>query len=110
MPRKASRILLEITGVRVKRLQDISDEDAIAVGIRVWSRSERHGIKWDCPQHVQRYGEGGNVEDVVYAGCPVKDPRETYIGVWSSINGDGSCWEANPWVWCVDFTRLDAKE
>jgi hypothetical protein len=107
MPRALSRILLEVTGVRVERLQDISEADAIAEGISVWSKSERHGIKWACPPHIQTFGEGDNIEGVGYEGRPVKDPREAYRGVWSSINGAGS-WEANPWVWVVEFKRVDA--
>lgn len=104
MPRAASRINLEIIGVRVERLQDCSEADAIAEGISVWSDNERHGKKWHCPPHIQRFGEGDNVEDVAYEGRAVKDPREAYRGVWSAINGPGS-WEANPWVWAIEFRR-----
>jgi hypothetical protein len=105
MPRWASRITLEITNIRVERLQDISEADAIAEGISIWSETERHGIKWECPQHIQRFGDDDNIEDVCFDGGPVKDPREAYRGVWSSINGPGS-WEVNPWVWCVSFKRI----
>jgi hypothetical protein len=104
MRRAASRILLEIVGVRVERLQDISEADSIAEGISIWSESERHGIKWNCPPHVRRYGEGDNVEHAGFEGGPVKDPHEAYRGVWSAINGPGS-WEANPWVWVIAFRR-----
>jgi hypothetical protein len=104
MRRTASRILLEIVGVRVERLQDISKADSIAEGISIWSESERHGIKWNCSPHVRRYGEGDNVEDAGFEGGPVRDPREAYRGVWSAINGPGS-WEANPWVWVIEFRR-----
>jgi hypothetical protein len=105
MRRTASRILLEIVGVRVQRLQDISEADSIAEGISVWSKSERHGIKWNCPLHVRRYGEGDNVEDVGFEGGAVKDPREAYRGVWSAINGPGS-WEVNPWAWVIEFRSI----
>ena len=75
------------------------------MSIAVWSESERHGIKWNCPPHVRRYGEEGNVEDVSFEGGPVKDPREAYRGVWSAIHG-ASSWEANSWVWVVEFRRV----
>jgi len=107
MPRWASRITLEIVSVRVERLQDISEADAIAEGISVCSTSERHGVKWGCPPHIQRFGDGYIVEDVAYDGQPVTDPREAYRGLWSSINGAGS-WESNPWVWVVAFNRVPA--
>lgn len=76
MPRRLSRITLEITDVRVERLQDISEEDAIAEGI------EGSG---DCGS----IGFG----------------RWAYRKLWESINGKGS-WDANPWVWAITFKRI----
>lgn len=75
MPRKASRIDLAITGVRLERLQDISRGDAMAEG---------------CPFANMASGP---------------DPRQWYAGLWDQINGAGS-WEANPWVWCLEFKRV----
>ena len=77
MPRAASRITLEITGVRVERLQDISEADAIAEGVR-------------NSLHIP----GGRFAN------------ENFAHLWWAINGDGS-WEANPWVWAVEFKRLE---
>lgn len=85
MPRSASRVLLEITAVRVERLQDISEEQALAEGVR------------DA-------GEGFfDVEDSKHFAA---DPRESFASLWSSINGESS-WDANPWVWCVSFRRVE---
>lgn len=78
MPRWASRILLEVTGVRVERLQDISEADALAEGVTV---TPCH------PRHADRMG------------------RNTYRDLWESINGPGS-WDANPWVWVIEFKRV----
>ncbi len=91
MPRWASRILLEITEVRVERLQDISDADAIAEGIENNSRLDPAGT---C--HWRDYSRP-------HAGfsCPV----DSYRTLWNDINGDGS-WDANPWVWALTFRRL----
>jgi|LakMenEpi03Aug12_release.lakeMendotaPanAssembly.Ray.scaffolds.fasta_scaffold722917_1 hypothetical protein len=85
MPRWASRIDLEITAVRVERLQSISEADARAEGItlyngRWWDGSWIVGGKWDTP---------------VQAFC----------ALFESINGPGS-WAANPWVWVVEFQRV----
>ena len=79
MPRWASRITLEITGVRVERLQDISEADAIAEG----ARNSLH-----LP--------GGRFA------------RENFGHLWWTINGDGS-WKSNPWVWVVEFKAIEAK-
>ena len=77
MPRAASRITLEITGVRVERLQGISRGDAMAEG---------------CPFPNMAQGD---------------DPRQWFADLWTQINGPGS-WDANPWVWCIEFRRLEA--
>lgn len=91
MPRAACRILLEITAVRVERLQDISQADAQAEG---------------TPCYVC----GGALDGRSEADCHCFHHRATaadYRGLWEAINGDGS-WEANPWVWCVSFRRAAA--
>ena len=77
LPRRGSRILLEIAAVRVERLQSISGPDCWAEGIA--------HAGWD----PERYGS------VV----------ECYRDLWESINGPGS-WAANPWVWVVEFRRV----
>lgn len=88
MPRWASRITLEITGVRVQRLQDISAEDCIAEGIEE-TMAGRYRI----------YGREADGRDVD------RSPRTSYASLWESINGAGS-WGANPWVWALAFKRI----
>lgn len=85
MPRWASRITPEITGVRVERLQDISEADALAEGI------------------VFQPGGGYGLADTTHYHAT--DPRQSYFSLWEAINGDGSV-AANPWVWAVEFRRL----
>lgn len=91
MPRTASRITLEITGVRVERLQEISEADAIAEGI------ERSYDQWRDYRTDQA---------VNYPSAAT--PIESYRTLWESINGP-SFWDANPWVWVVEFKRLDQQ-
>ena len=85
MPRDASRITLEITEVRVERLQDISEADALAEGI------------------VRQPDGGYGLADTTHYHHT--DPRQSYFSLWEAINGDGSV-DANPWVWAVSFRRL----
>lgn len=86
IPRWASRIALEVTGVRVERLQEISRNDAIAEGITKPAGSQF----WHSDFATQLPGE---------------TPEHAYRNLWESINGPGS-WAANPWVWCIEFRRL----
>lgn len=86
MPRKASRITLEIESVRVERLNEISEEDAKAEGIDGWN--------WD-----------GDVLPFVAANQHLHPAVLKYALLWQSINGPGS-WDANPWVWVVTFRRV----
>lgn len=91
MPRAASRITLDVTGVRVERLQDISEADARAEGI-VEHQTLRPGTR-AC-----------NVDGGIMHAC---GPVLVYRDLWNSINGPGA-WDANPFVWCVSFRRVDA--
>ncbi|MES2355582.1 MAG: hypothetical protein V4568_14530 [Pseudomonadota bacterium] len=83
MPRWASRITLEVTGVRVERVQDISEENSMAEGTGRWAaETVGHGEKYICHRHA-------------------------FHTLWDSINAErGFGWDLNPWVWVVEFKRL----
>lgn len=89
MPRWACRIELEIVSVRVERLQEISEEDAIAEGV-----SPVNGAR----------GE----DDIATGNFPTATPWPVrrYALLWNSINGDTNAWESNPYVWVVEFRRV----
>jgi len=99
MPRWASRITLQVTDVRVERLQDISEADAIAEGIERgvdfpgWCRGP---LKGDSPG-LQESGRTFRI--------PTAFPRLAYRALWESINGTDS-WDANPWVWVLSFNLV----
>ena len=81
MPRWASRITLEVTGVQVERLQDITPADCVEEGYQSppgtrYAQEELAALDW-------------------------------YRDLWEQINGPGS-WDANPWVWVISFRRVDA--
>lgn len=91
MPRAASRITLDITGVRVERLQEISDADVLAEGTP------------------------GAWVDWTEVGCgfqPNSNGPETrqffFRKLWKSICGHDS-WNANPWVWVIEFQPSTKK-
>jgi hypothetical protein len=90
MPRPASRLTLELTGVRVERLQDISEADAIAEGI----------------ERVSGFGTGNTPQNIwqcyTVAQSGYHNPIHSYQSLWQSINGKDS-WEQNPWVWVLEF-------
>lgn len=95
MPRWASRITLEIEAVRVERLQDISESDACAEGLREWPRADPHHARWSPGL------ESGPMRDVWEY-----DPREAFRIGWDAINGDRGPWTSNPWVWVITFRRV----
>lgn len=86
MPRCASRITLEITGVRVERLNSISQEDAQAEGMELtgWRPT------YSDPD----------------SGGEVWTPYDNFAQLWESIYGEES-WKANPWVWVIEFKRIE---
>ncbi|MGB4101028.1 MAG: hypothetical protein WBK91_03885 [Alphaproteobacteria bacterium] len=81
MMRWMSRITLEITGVRVERLCGISEDTAIAEGMR------------DRDEETDTW----------------KSAAEDFSELWESINGHGS-WDANPWVWVIEFKRVEVTD
>ena len=86
MPRNLSRITLEVVSVRVERLQDISEEDAISEGMEIKQEAR-------IAAYVAQDSPG----------------RMEFWDFWKSIHGPDS-WAENPWVWAVEFRRLeDAK-
>lgn len=83
MPRWASRCTLQITSVRAQRLQNISEDDALAEG----------------------------VDPYEWPGGPANpSARDAYAELWDRINGKRASWSSNPWVWAIGFKRVDATQ
>ncbi|MDW3682986.1 hypothetical protein RA280_14760 [Cupriavidus sp. CV2] len=91
MPRAACRLVLEVTRVRVERLNDCSFEDALAEGIPDY----RQMLTEQCT-----HGESADA-----CARRLRWPQRQYALLWDEINGAGA-WEANPWVWVVEFRRV----
>jgi hypothetical protein len=82
MPKEAARIFLKVTDVRVERLQDITEEDAIAEGM---SKTL--------------------VDGVVFISA-----KGNFHVLWDSLNiKRGYGWEDNPWVWVIEFERVEVE-
>lgn len=96
MPRWASRISLEITKLRVERLQDISEEDAIAEGVKICPNMNGHANNPGYVWPDSAYDKSGL--------CHSSSGTAFWEG-WSIINGQES-WEANPWIWVVSFKQV----
>ena len=131
MPRWASRINLEITNIRVERLNDISEEDAICEGVLPnctsavfkdgrWSVPENNGCPHqqtsDCDTCLE---DGQFVEWMKYHPVdgeeyeePAFSAKESFKSLWDSINGNPKpgkpdhSWNKNPWVWVVEFKKV----
>lgn len=90
MPRWASRIVLEVLDVRMERLREISGQDAIAEGIEPFS------------------GDGITTFRDYLTGETGRAAYQSFQTLWQSINGLES-WKENPWVWVVEFKRMEAQ-
>jgi hypothetical protein len=93
MPRKAARLFLRIKAVRVERLQEISDEDAIDEGLIHLNYKRYPSYTYNIHKYPNGFGTA--------IGC--------FSHLWESINGPES-WDANPWVWVVEFERITKEE
>lgn len=87
MPRWASRLTLEVVDVRVERVQSISNTDAEAEGVAAWAKAY-------CSQRPR----------------DELQPWAYFQLLWDSINKSrGYGWDANPWVWVVEFRRVESE-
>jgi hypothetical protein len=102
MPKWASRLWLRVTDVRVERVQDISEDDAIAEGVS-----------------VPREFTGVDMDNQPIENPAAKDwhPVDAFADLWDSINGDRRdsegeplhySWADNPWLWVISFERTEA--
>jgi hypothetical protein len=105
MYRSCSRTTLEVVSVRVERLQEISEADALAEGIRSFTKDGRLLKYWACDPAEDL----PNDKHPLWCAwqCMPKDPRKAFRALWESIHEPGS-WNANPWLWVVEFRKVEA--
>lgn len=84
MPRWASRLILEVTGVRVERLQEITEKDILAEGVTVDLAAKMTGVPWSSLPTMHHAWAAG----------------------WDLINDKRAPWASNPWVWVIEFRAV----
>lgn len=94
MPKSACRIFLKVISVQVERLQDISEQDAIAEGIQQFTKDGK----------IYKYG----IDGWDWSLMPRK-AKDAVSMLWAIINGQES-WDYNPWVWVVEFERCEKPD
>lgn len=99
MPKAACRIFLEITDIKVERLQDISEEDARKEGVY---SSTYIGYGYRYADYLKK-SEPFNVNQTVL------NAYNSFQTLWQKINGKES-WDKNPWVWVIEFKRINKPE
>lgn len=92
MPRWASRITLEITGIKVERLQEISEEEARREGIEPFFGCAGTQLGWKS----NKFGHYPLAVDA-------------FKELWGSINGKKYPWSSNPWVFVIEFSKVDKR-
>lgn len=91
MPRWASRITLEVVDVRVQRLQEISEEDAIAEGMVPYAIYGGSVASWKVSETATKaHGSA----------------RDALCELWDSTNAKRAPWDSNPFVWAISFRRV----
>ncbi|NUP08372.1 MAG: hypothetical protein HOW73_20170 [Polyangiaceae bacterium] len=103
MPRWASRIDLDVASVRVERLQDITEDDARAEGLKKLTKDGGITWKFGIPD---RDGLPGEDDDGQHWQEWEVDPRKAFAKLWDRINGERASWQSNPHVWVVSFARV----
>jgi hypothetical protein len=103
MPKEACRLFLQIKAIRVERLQGISENNAIAEGVfynKIFNAYECYLCGKKFPIGNDTFCEDGFFDNAF----------ESFRSLWKSINTKKSTWESNPWVWVIEFEKIDKPE
>ena len=115
MPKKAARIFLEVTNVRVERLQEISEEDVIAEGVKMIKKGEKYedleNGELISKKHEENYyyfypGHDDFRDDSYMPRSVFPNAHiSSFFSLWCLIHNEKS-WKANPWVWVYEFNQV----
>lgn len=112
MPKEAARIFLKVTDVRVERLQDITEEQAKAEGIRGYSKDGnlyKYAVNddWWIDYHIKHRK---SLFGTWWQDMP-RNAKDAFSYLWNSTikksDLDTYGWDANPWVWVIEFERIE---
>lgn len=98
MPRWACRLVLEITNIRVERLNDIFEADAIAEGVKPVSVPDYVPVEGGYTRANRTMWKGYQNNERAYRDTA----KDSFMSLWQSVYG-ADLWVANPWVWVVEF-------
>lgn len=105
MPREAARIFLKVQNIRIEKLQDITEEDAKAEGLSCLTKDNGITYKYGIPDSD---GLPGNDDYGWHWHEWEVNPKKAFEKLWNSINAKrGYCWDTNPWVWVIEFERVN---
>lgn len=102
MPKEAARLFLKVTSVRVERVNEISSKDAVCEGL-LQNKFIDEIVKFNCYECDKEGHAAG--KDLCDDGSFFQ-ATDSFKSLWKSINGKDS-WELNPWVWVIDFERIE---
>lgn len=103
MRKSACRLFLKVTGVRVERLQDISEDDAKKEGVETSFASDSIHYEHESFKNYTWHGDGG--DDSFSGFSDTKSAKDSFQSLWYKINNKAS-WEENPFVWVYEFEVL----
>ncbi len=116
MPKEAARLFLKVTDVRVERLQDITEEQAEQEGIRGYSKDGKlykYAVSLDWWDEYHRKYTSKISGGTAWQDMP-KNPWVAFMYLWDSTiekqDLDKYGWEANPWVWVIEFERVEVQQ
>jgi hypothetical protein len=112
MPKEAARLFLQITSIGIEPLIDISEADAIAEGVEdIYAMTD---VKEHCYKNYmhgkdERTGKALPIDEVCGWDVIADNATHSFKTLWQRINGAAS-WQANPYVWRIEFKRIDKPE
>jgi len=106
MPKWAVRIRREITGISIERVGDISEEDAIAEGVRAFEYGTEYDTDYGGREHNENYSKMYGMERLApgVMAFTAKDAFRRFL--WDKLNAKrGYPWQENPWVWRIEWKK-----
>ncbi|WP_333887761.1 hypothetical protein [Clostridium sp.] len=108
MPKVATRIFLKVTDVKVQRIQDITEEEALHDGIQAYTKDRKH-YKYctNIDSWNKNFKPSKEYDETAWQSMP-ETAKEAFHLLWDNIYAkQGYGWDANPWIWIIEFERIN---